>query len=366
MRTTFDRMFSFFFGLLLVALVGFSHSSPLVAAPMRGLTPSPQPNTPTNTTVPPLPTPTNTPPPPPTATPLPPTPTDTLPVPTPTVTPQPPTPTGTLPAPTPTDTPQPPTPTGTLPAPTPTATPTNSVTLTPSIPPIPTDTPRPTIPIIETDPDPLVTKRAGSDRARVGEDLEFILTVTNQGDKPALDVVVVDPLPDFLAYVSSSTSRGTIAVEGNQIIITLGAVQHNEVIEIRIITRVLRIPSPPNNVNTVQLATSSRGDQPINNRDAVPINFIEPPLTETPSTPDVTAVPVQAPPPSGGIAFLPGSELPTPTLTPLPDAPPVAVGITVQKRLPPTGASDDSVWVLLVAGLGLIALSLLPRRFIRR
>lgn len=49
-------------------------------------------------------------------------------------------------------------------------------------------------------------KRAGSDTARVGEELDFTIFVLNSGDRPLEDIVLVDALPSRLSLVPSSAA----------------------------------------------------------------------------------------------------------------------------------------------------------------
>jgi uncharacterized repeat protein (TIGR01451 family) len=49
-------------------------------------------------------------------------------------------------------------------------------------------------------------KRAGSDTARTGEELDFTIFMLNSGDRPLTDVVLVDALPDRLRLVPQSAA----------------------------------------------------------------------------------------------------------------------------------------------------------------
>lgn len=49
-----------------------------------------------------------------------------------------------------------------------------------------------------------ICKQAGSDTARVGEELDFVIFVLNSGDRELDDIVLVDALPDRLAIVPDS------------------------------------------------------------------------------------------------------------------------------------------------------------------
>jgi uncharacterized repeat protein (TIGR01451 family) len=47
-------------------------------------------------------------------------------------------------------------------------------------------------------------KRAGSDTARVGEELDFTIFLLNSGDRPLQDVVLVDAIPTRLQLIPKS------------------------------------------------------------------------------------------------------------------------------------------------------------------
>lgn len=49
-------------------------------------------------------------------------------------------------------------------------------------------------------------KRAGSDTARVGEELDFMIYLYNSGDRPLTDIVLVDALPGRLEFVPGSAA----------------------------------------------------------------------------------------------------------------------------------------------------------------
>src|SRR5215207_9733899 len=56
-----------------------------------------------------------------------------------------------------------------------------------------------------------LTKGANRSKVRVGESIEYTLTLTNLGPGVATDVVFGDPLPDQLNLVSFSCSTGTVS-----------------------------------------------------------------------------------------------------------------------------------------------------------
>lgn len=224
--------------------------------------------------------------------------------------------------------------TGTAEPPTPTvASPTpNRPTLTPSSTPSATATATVTpshTPVSEPEvADPLVTKEVSPNEARIGDSVDFTITVTNRGNGVASTVVVTDVLPDFFDIINVVADRGTISTSGHTVVVTIGDVAPNDVVVIRIHTRVNNLAQPPGGRNSVILTTSSLTDNIVNNAAGVNLTILTDgsPTTTPASVPQASATPASSPP--------------------------------VPVRLPPTGAaSDDSARTGLVV-LGLIAIGL--------
>lgn len=235
-------------------------------SPTLTFTPTPtvtQTATPTATTTV-TPTPTNTP---------------TGPTPTPTATATGPTPTSTF-TPTATSTPTA-TPTGPTPTPTPTATgPTPTPTLTPTLTRTPTatatgptPTPTATVPPGATPPitvaDPSLQKSSSVEQAVVGEEIKFIITVSNPNAIAIGDVVVTDPLPVQVDYVSSVTTQGTVVYNAATRTVTanIGAMSAHQVVTVTIDVRVNELGQPPTVIQNI--AHSNRGDD--SNSDTVTV-----------------------------------------------------------------------------------------------
>jgi uncharacterized repeat protein (TIGR01451 family) len=190
--------------------------------------------------------------------------------------------------------------------------------------PAPTKTPRPKSELA----DPAITKSSSVSDAKIGDEITFTIRVTNSGPNTADDVVVTDPIPDYLDVIEATTTRGDVSSSGRTVIVTIGKVPAGDEVTIRIRVRVNERAEPPGGRNSVSLTTSSPGDDPSNNSSEVSFNIIGP------ATP--TAV-------LGLVA--------TPTAEPV-----------VPAVLPITGAADDTssrVSLLATLGLGALLLSLL-------
>ncbi len=314
------------------------------------------------------------PPPPPTDTPMPPPPPTDTPVP-------PPPPTDTpMPPPPPTDTPvPPPPPTDDTPVPPPP--PTDD---TPVPPPPPTDdTPVPPPPPTDDTPvpppddggrprrrsDPRLAKAVNTTSARVGDVLVYELTVTVDGNTRAENVVVQDTIPPFMEFVRATTTRGTVAVSGATVVVTIGDVDTSETVTIRIVVRVLFIPDPPVHRNVALLTTTSSTDDPSNNTATTTVNLVPEPdgsgsRPRGPNQP-ATVMPDTSPTPT----LTPDPLTPMPTeVTPLPPTstpiPPTPTPVPLPQTLPVTGAPDAGLplplpiialcgGVVLLLGLGI-------------
>lgn len=179
--------------------------------------------------------------------------------------------------------------------------------------------------------DPAITKESNVSNAKIGDQITFTIRVTNNGPGTAKDVVVTDPIPDYLDVIEATTTSGNISSSGRTVIVTIGDVHAGDEIIIRIRVRVNERAAPPGGRNSVSLTTSSPGDNPNNNSSSVTFGITGP---ATPTTPATPTVPVLTP-----VA---------PVLTPV--TPPM---------LPVTGAADDtSSRALLFAALGMAALLL--------
>lgn len=189
--------------------------------------------------------------------------------------------------PTPTDTPTPtasqtptstgtPTPTATqTPTPTETPTPTASQTPSPTGTLASTETPTPTTPLLTVDP--AVTKFGDPPSAKIGEIVDFTITVTNNGVSDALDVVITDTVPGFLDILSVTISPDLgfpVIIVGNSVEIEFGTVTPTDVYVVTLRTRVNDLGQPPGGNNTVVLRTSSADNDPTNNTDAAFLRIV--------------------------------------------------------------------------------------------
>jgi LPXTG-site transpeptidase (sortase) family protein len=118
--------------------------------------------------------------------------------------------------------------------------------------------------------DPALTKSVDPALAAVGDLVTFTITVNNNGNVPADGVVVTDPLPANLDYVSAtsidatSTPRGTISlIPPRTVQVDLGTVDVSDVITITILAQVNSRGQPPiENEATLTAAAPPQGVSP--------------------------------------------------------------------------------------------------------
>ena len=134
------------------------------------------------------------------------------------------------------------------PSPTASITPTASLTNTAG--PSPTNNPPPPTSSNNGTPsvnvgDPQIVKVADVQLAQPGAIVTFTLIVTNQGTAPAASVVVTDPLPNIMTFVSASATQGTYSSSGNVVTFNVGTVQPGQVITLHIVARINANVTPP-------------------------------------------------------------------------------------------------------------------------
>lgn len=177
--------------------------------------------------------------------------------------------------------------------------------------------------------DPAVTKSVNVGEARIGDEVTFTIKVTNRGNDTANDVVVTDPIPDYMDVIEATTTRGNVSSNGRTVIVNVGPVAPGEEVTIRIRVRINERAQPPVGRNGVSITTSSPGDDPGNNSSETTFSIIG---EATPTAEPLTATPV-------------------PTAAP--------------RQLPRTAAGDDNKELIVLGvlvGLVAFALSLLMRR----
>ncbi|MFL5800166.1 MAG: DUF11 domain-containing protein [Roseiflexaceae bacterium] len=249
-----------------------------------------------------------------------------------------------------------------LPQPTNTAAPATATeqprpTLTPTDVPAANDTPTPQPHERNQRANPALTKSVRPDEAQIGDTVDFALTVTNHGDKTAQDVVVTDPLPNFLDVLDVSIDKGVAAVDGRTVTVSIGPVAPDEVIAIHIRAQVNGQAQPPGGTNTARLTTSSDSNDTSDDSASASVSIslgLVLIATPSPTAPlEQTAAPEQPPAATAGAAPQHPSRVAG------------GAGTAPRPRMPRTGAADaptNNALPLALLGLGAIVLSLLIGR----
>ncbi len=145
-----------------------------------------------------------------------------------------------------------------LPTNTPTQTATSALTSTPGSSPTPGAQPTSTAaPVVV---DPLITKAVSLEQAQVGDVVQFTLFITNPNSVEVPNVVVVDPLPSLVVFMSAATPQGDFTFDANTNTLTfnLGTLAPGQAVVITITTRVSDQAQPPDQFRN--LATVSDSD----------------------------------------------------------------------------------------------------------
>jgi uncharacterized repeat protein (TIGR01451 family) len=87
---------------------------------------------------------------------------------------------------------------------------------------------------------PVVTKSVEGIPAEVGDQVTFMITVTNNGDQILEDVILTDPVLSFFDILQASTTKGrtSIDTDENVVTVTIGNLEPDEVVLLTIIVQV--------------------------------------------------------------------------------------------------------------------------------
>jgi LPXTG-site transpeptidase (sortase) family protein len=130
--------------------------------------------------------------------------------------------------------------------------------------------------------DPAVTKSGDPAIVYVGENVTFTITVTNNGNQTATDIVVTDPLPVNMSIVSAnSTPIGIVTIIPPRTV-QVGPfdLDPGNVVTITVVARVNSTGTPPI-INRASLTTSSETDLLPNDVSSFTLQVLEPALPET-------------------------------------------------------------------------------------
>lgn len=120
--------------------------------------------------------------------------------------------------------------------------------------------------------------KSGQNLAVAGSNYRYNLAVTNYGYTPAHDVVVTDPLPAGMTFVSATPDQGTCTFDSGALTCDLGEVASFETVNIVLIV----VPNEvdENIANTARVDTSSEDYYPDDDADSHEIDVVPPGTTD--------------------------------------------------------------------------------------
>ncbi len=124
--------------------------------------------------------------------------------------------------------------------------------------------------------DPAVTKYGDPGTAHVGDTVIYTITVGNNGNADALDVVLTDTKPAFLDIVSINVSPNKnfpVVISGNTFTINFGTVTPTDFYTVTVLTKVNSLGRPPGGVNNASITTSSLNEPTFNDLASVELTI---------------------------------------------------------------------------------------------
>ncbi len=115
-----------------------------------------------------------------------------------------------------------------------------------------------------------LTKVAGADSVKVGEQINYTVSVSNSGQGPARDVSVTDSIPEGTTFVTSEMSKGSY--DGTSGVWSVGELAPEESAAL---TLVVAANAPGAVINTAEVSTSSNDTDTSNNRDSTTTAVME-------------------------------------------------------------------------------------------
>ncbi|MDW8403380.1 DUF11 domain-containing protein, partial [Chloroflexus sp.] len=157
--------------------------------------------------------------------------------------------------------------------------------------------------------------------AQVGDQVVYTLTLRNNGNAPAVNVTIDDPLPAFLRLIEASASAGTVQTVNNRMSVAVPVIAPGEVVTIIVRAELVAQPLPPDNRNVAVARTSSSETTTDNNTSSA---------TVLPPLPDLTLTKSVSP----AVAQIGDQVVYTLTIGNIGGAP--ATDITITDNLPPS------------------------------
>jgi uncharacterized repeat protein (TIGR01451 family) len=116
-----------------------------------------------------------------------------------------------------------------------------------------------------------------------GEQITWIITVTNEGTTPGADLLITDTIRSELRLDSAETDHGSFRIENQDVIFTIPVLNPGESAQMRIMTTVLRSPADSPLTNLAQLSAGG-GAAPVRAVAELPVPTALPATGYAPTT----------------------------------------------------------------------------------
>jgi uncharacterized repeat protein (TIGR01451 family) len=110
-----------------------------------------------------------------------------------------------------------------------------------------------------------ISKSASPDPVNQGDTLVYTLTVANNGPAAAASVVVTDPLPTAVTYISSSATQGTCSQAAGTVTCNIGTMSNGQIVTVTINATATTMSTASFAVNTASVSSATSDPDNTNN-----------------------------------------------------------------------------------------------------
>ena len=110
-----------------------------------------------------------------------------------------------------------------------------------------------------------ISKSASPDPVNQGNTLVYTLTIANNGPASAASVVVTDPLPTAVTYVSSSATQGTCSQAAGTVTCNIGTMSNGQIVTVTINATATTMSTSSYAVNTASVSSATSDPDNTNN-----------------------------------------------------------------------------------------------------
>jgi uncharacterized repeat protein (TIGR01451 family) len=107
----------------------------------------------------------------------------------------------------------------------------------------------------------VIVKLVDPEEALPGEQVDYTIQVTNRGTVAAVGVVVTDEVSEYLDILDVETTQGTVQVTGQLVVVDVGTVGPDFVVEIVIRTRVRSDTPAPLEIDNLAILTAANAGE---------------------------------------------------------------------------------------------------------